>query len=203
MGSSRTWIDLIRHGEPIGGLRVRGQSDDPLSETGWVQMRAAVIPHGPWDGVVSSPLLRCRAFAQELSAQFGVTLRIDPRLKEIGFGEWEGRTHEELTRDDPDRLLRFWMDPKGYAPAGAEAVEQFAERIAAAFDELVAEHGGKRVLVVCHAGVIRMTLCRVLGFPPAHAFRIKVPYAGLTRVQVERREIGNIPFLLSHAGALE
>lgn len=203
MGSSRTWIDLIRHGEPAGGLRIRGQTDDPLTELGWEQMRVTLTPHGPWEGVVSSPLLRCRAFAEAVSAQFGVALRIDPRLKEIGFGEWEGRSHHELTAEEPDRLLRFWMDPKRYAPTGAEPVEEFAERVAAAFDDLVTLYGGQRVLVVCHAGTIRMTLSRVLGFPPAHAFRIKVPYAGLTQLQVEHRGVGDIPFLLSHGNPLE
>lgn len=196
-------VDLIRHGEPVGGTKIRGQSDDPLSELGWQQMRAAVTSLTPWDIVVSSPLLRCRAFAQELSTQCGAALHIDPRLKEIGFGEWEGRTHQELTAEDPDRLLRFWMDPHRHAPIGAEAIDAFAARVAAAFDEWVRAYCGQRVIVVCHAGVIRMTLCRVLGFPPGHAFRIKVPYAGLTRIQVEQRAMGSIPFLLSHASPLE
>lgn len=203
MNSSQTRVDLIRHGEPVGGTKIRGQSDDPLSEVGWQQMRTAVTPHARWDIVFSSPLLRCRAFAEQISTQCGAALRIDPRLMEIAFGEWEGRTHDELTAEDPDRLLRFWMDPKRFAPAGAEEVEQFAERTAAAFDDLVSEHCGQRILVVCHAGVIRMTMCRVLGFPPSHAFRIKVPYAGITRIQVEHRAMGSIPFLLSHAGPLD
>lgn len=203
MGSSRTWIDLIRHGEPVGGAKIRGQSDDPLSERGWQQMRAAVGQQRPWQVVVSSPLARCCAFAGEVSSQMGVPLHLDGRLKEIGFGEWEGRSHDELIADDPDRLLRFWTDPKRHAPVGAEPVEHFAQRVAEAFDDLVSAHRGRRVLVVCHAGVIRMTLCRVLGFSPAHAFRIKVPYAGLTRVQVEHRDSGSVPFLLSHAGLLE
>lgn len=203
MGSSKTWVDLIRHGEPVGGAKIRGQSDDPLSELGWQQMRAAVGQQRPWEVVVSSPLERCRAFAAEVSTQIGAPLHIDSRLQEIGFGEWEGRSHDELIADDPDRLLRFWTDPQRHAPAGAEPVEQFAQRVAAAFDELVSTHRGQRVLVVCHAGVIRMTLCRVLGFLPTRAFRIKVPYAALTRIQVEHRESGSVPFLLSHAGSLD
>ncbi|MEW6253578.1 MAG: histidine phosphatase family protein, partial [Planctomycetota bacterium] len=63
-----TLIDLMRHGEPVGGRRYRGQVDDPLSEKGWAQMRAAVGEAAPWHHVVSSPLLRCREFAETLAA---------------------------------------------------------------------------------------------------------------------------------------
>jgi len=40
-----TTLDLMRHGEPVGGRRYRGQMDDPLSEKGWAQMRNAVGNH--------------------------------------------------------------------------------------------------------------------------------------------------------------
>ena len=89
-----TTIDLIRHGEPVGGSKYRGQTDDPLSEKGWAQMRAALVGHQPWEVVVTSPLVRCRAFAEELAARLALPLEVDARLMEIGFGEWEGRTAE-------------------------------------------------------------------------------------------------------------
>jgi alpha-ribazole phosphatase len=52
-------LDFMRHGEPVGGRKYRGQLDDPLSEKGWEQMRAAVGEAWPWTRIVSSPLLRC------------------------------------------------------------------------------------------------------------------------------------------------
>jgi len=64
---NQTQIDLLRHGEPVGGRRYRGQTDDPLSEKGWQQMRAAVLDVQGWDVIYSSPLRRCAEFAQELS----------------------------------------------------------------------------------------------------------------------------------------
>lgn len=64
-----TTVDLLRHGEPVGGRKYRGQTDDALSETGWAQMRAAVDGHRPWDVIVSSTLLRCIEFARELAAR--------------------------------------------------------------------------------------------------------------------------------------
>ena len=66
-----TLIDLVRHGEPVGGIRYRGQMDDPLSHTGWQEMRKAIGRETPWDAIISSPLLRCRAFAEDSSDFIG------------------------------------------------------------------------------------------------------------------------------------
>ncbi len=195
-----TTVDLLRHGEPVGGRRYRGQTDDPLSEKGWGQMRAAVGDRSDWQVIVSSPLSRCEAFAREFSARHGIALEVDARLKEIGFGAWEGRTPEELTSRDNDLLSRFLDDPIAHAPAGAEPLADFRARIAAAWADLLEHHGGKRVLLVGHAGVVRMVLSLVLDIPPARVFRLYVPNAALTRVRVEQHGARMFPQLIFHAG---
>ena len=68
------YIDLLRHGQPDGGDRFRGVRDDPLSETGWQQMRTSVNEMASWDVVVTSPLRRCADFAAELCERHGITL---------------------------------------------------------------------------------------------------------------------------------
>ena len=78
---SETCIDLLRHGEPVGGRRYRGQIDDPLSDTGWQQMRAALADRRDWDIIYTSPLRRCAEFAGELAARHGLPLASDPRLQ--------------------------------------------------------------------------------------------------------------------------
>ncbi|TAM46086.1 MAG: alpha-ribazole phosphatase [Gammaproteobacteria bacterium] len=195
-------IDLLRHGEPIGGSKYRGQTDDPLSEKGWAQMRAAVGEHRPWDVILSSPLSRCRAFAEELATRHGLPLEFDERLMEIGFGAWEGRTAEELMRDDPGILVRFWNDPLNNTPPGAEPLARFRDRVDAAWQDLLARHRGRHVLVVCHAGVIRMCVARALDMPLDRLFRIQVPNAGLTRMRVDINGAGMFPRLVFHAGTL-
>jgi alpha-ribazole phosphatase len=95
-----TIIDLIRHGEPVGGTRLRGSQDDPLSDLGWEQMRASVGDYSPWQSVISSPLKRCHGFAEELSQRHGLALSLDERFREIGFGAWEGKTTAELMEED-------------------------------------------------------------------------------------------------------
>jgi alpha-ribazole phosphatase/probable phosphoglycerate mutase len=188
MKATVSHVDLLRHGEPVGGRRYRGQVDDPLSDKGWRQMRMATATERPWKVIVSSPLLRCRAFAEELAGEAGLPLSLDDRLKEVGFGRWEGKTAEELEAAQPGIVFAFKRDPVGCRPEGAEALAAFHERVAAAYDEILLRHAGNHVLIVAHAGVIRMVLSRVLGLDPAHAYRIQIGSAALARLRVESRE---------------
>ena len=193
-----TTVDLIRHGEPVGGRKYRGQIDDPLSEKGWAQMRNAVGDFCPWQCVISSTLLRCAAFAQELSQRHALPLTLDERLKEIGFGAWEGRTADELEQEDPGALARFFDDPIAHRPAGAEALAEFQDRVVGAWDDLLLHHAGQHILVVGHAGVIRMIIRHVLDMPLKRMFRIHVGNVSITRIGVDARAAR----LLFHGGSL-
>jgi alpha-ribazole phosphatase len=177
-----TTIDFIRHGEPVGGRKYRGQIDDPLSEKGWSQMRAAVGEYPHWSRIVSSPLLRCRAFAEDLAGRHGLPLHFDERLKEVGFGAWEGKTADQLNAEDPQQLPSFKADPVNARPAGAESLQNFFNRVAAGIEALLQNHAEEHVLVVCHAGVIRMAMAHGLCIPLENAYRIDVPSAGLSRL---------------------
>lgn len=195
-----TLFDLLRHGEPVGGKKYRGQVDDPLSEKGWQQMREAVGDYRPWNVIISSSLCRCADFARELSMRHGIPLEIEARFMELGFGAWEGRTAAELLTQDPLALTRFWQDPVKYAPPGGETLAVFWERVKSAFDEALARHEGRHVLIVCHAGVIRCLVSQALDMPLDRMFRIDVPSAGLTRLRVDVNGAGRLPRLVFHAG---
>ena len=178
-------IDLLRHGEPVGGRRYRGQTDDPLSELGWRQMWRAVGSAPPWQHIITSPLQRCRAFAEQLGTRHSIALSEDARLMEVGFGAWEGHTADELRRHDPEQWQRFFADPVTHRPAGAEAIADFAARVISAWDEAVQRHDNQHLLVVCHAGVIRVIMAHVLGAPLSAMYRIQVETATLTRICIE------------------
>lgn len=182
-----TTLDFLRHGEPVGGKRYRGQTDDPLSQKGWAQMVAATAGERPWLAIVSSPLVRCRAFAEWLSGTTAIPLRVEARLAEVGFGAWEGRTAEDINREIPDGVFDFKCDPVGRRPPGAEPLAEFSGRVAAAYEQIVAEHKGEHVLVVAHAGVIRMVVGRVLGMPLGHSYRLQVGAASLARFRIEEK----------------
>jgi alpha-ribazole phosphatase len=197
-----TTIDLIRHGEPVGGRRYRGQIDDPLSEKGWTQMWTAVGEHHPWDLIVSSTLSRCSDFARELGQRYAIPVETDGRLMEIGFGEWEGLSAADLTAQDPDRLMRFWTDPLSHTPVGAETLPEFEARVIGAWNDILQRYPGKYLLLVGHAGMIRMIIRHVLEMPLASLFRIQVGNAAISRIRVDRQGGQVLPRLVFHDGRL-
>ncbi|MBP8284764.1 MAG: alpha-ribazole phosphatase family protein [Chromatiaceae bacterium] len=184
-------IDLLRHGETLGGSRFRGRLDDPLTERGWDRMWAAVRPPDGggegvpvWDGIVTSPLARCADFARALSERESIPLRLDPRLAELDFGDWEGQTAADLMASDAEALGRFWADPVAHPPPSGEPLLAFQGRVLTAWDELLRQDRGDRTLVISHGGVIRVILCQVLGYPLGRLLELDVGHASLTGIRV-------------------
>ena len=179
-----TLVDLIRHGEPRGGRRYRGNgADDPLSPAGWRQMRAAVGDARPWQQIVSSPMTRCREFASELAGRHGLPLAVEPDLIEVGMGAWEGRTHAEVAAKDPAAFEAFYRDPVGNRPPGGESLADLSRRASNAYNRQVEVHPGRHMLIVCHAGVMRALVGCLLGAEPARWYRLRIDYAGIVRVR--------------------
>ncbi len=175
-------LDYLRHGEPVGGSRFRGNGvDDPLSDRGWQQMRESTAAVRGWQRIVSSPMRRCIAFAEWLSEERGLPLEVHDDLREVGFGAWEGAQRDELRRARRDEYEAFYRDPVANRPAGAEPLEAFRARTAAVFDRLLENYPGQHLLVVCHAGVIRATLGHVTQAPPINWYRTEVDNAAITR----------------------
>lgn len=179
-------VDLMRHGEPEGGTRFRGSRDDPLSETGWEQMRRAMPEEVDWQQVICSPLKRCRSFAESLAAERQLPLQVEPDLRELGFGDWEGRVPEEVYREQPGAMEQFWADPVNHPPPGGERMDLFCKRVLGVWDRLLDEFAGRRLLVIAHGGVNRVILGEVLGMPQSHLFRIDIPFAGVSRILVDQ-----------------
>jgi len=193
-------IDLIRHGEPEGGRKFRGHRDDPLSATGWHQMTQAVSGPAPWDAIVSSPLKRCREFAERLAEQQGLPVTIDAGFKEISFGDWEGLTWEAvIERFGQQALDNFWRNPIDHPPSSGEPFLEFRQRVLRAWADLTERVGGQRILVVAHGGVIRTILGEVMGIPPERTMgAVAVPFACLSRVRIDVSEYGSLACLERH-----
>ncbi|NOR51845.1 MAG: histidine phosphatase family protein, partial [Gammaproteobacteria bacterium] len=182
------------------------QIDDPLSDKGWQQMREAVADHAPWDQIISSPLSRCTDFANELSERHNIPLVMDERLMELSFGDWEGKSAAELMDSSPDILLKFWSDPVNHCPPNGERLADFQQRIIAAWDEIIGSYAGQHILIVGHAGQMRMVIRHVLGMPLDRMFRLQIPNAGISRIQIDGPRGGKademLPRLIFHDGSL-
>jgi len=176
-----TQIDVLRHGEPVGGRRYRGHGvDDPLTEKGWQQMWDAVADRTHWQHIITSPLSRCHDFTQQLAKKLKVGYSIDDRFKEIGFGVWEGLTPDEILTRDAEALTHFYSDPIRNRPEGAEPLEAFSTRVWDAYNDTVKKHSDENVLIVAHAGVIRAITANILGMNLDRVYsNLKIEYGGI------------------------
>lgn len=154
---SPTVICLVRHGETDWNFsrRYQGWADIPLNDLGLRQAElvARTIAGEQWDAIVSSPLSRAMQTARAIAAASAIeSIEEESDLRERGYGEAEGLTLEEREARWP-----------GAEWPGLEPWDVMADRVMAAFDRIVARHAGRRVLVVCHGGVINAVLATVSG----------------------------------------
>jgi broad specificity phosphatase PhoE len=111
----------------------------------------------------------------------GVEIATDPGLIEIGQGEWEGRTHAELAREDAVRYSA-WRTSEHAAPPGAEPLEDARARALAATRGAIAaadETGTWPLCLVTHGGTIRLVATELLGIDLARGWALDVDNAAL------------------------
>ncbi len=174
-----TTIDLLRHGEVLGGACYRGSKDDPLTEKGWQQM-ALVTAEKKWDVIISSPLCRCADFAQHLSANF-IT---HDALKELHFGDWEGKTAEELMQHSADAFSLFMQNPENHPPPNGEKISAFRHRVLSQWRKIINEHKSKHILIINHGGTMRTIISHILNMPAKDMMRLYVPHASMSQVKI-------------------
>ena len=184
MKTAHTLVDLLRHGEVVGGHLLRGcRTDQPLSDKGWEQLRQAVAGGSDWQRVVCSPMRRCREFAEETARGLGLPLRIDEGLRELDFGAWDGLPMQQLWAEHGAEARAFLDNPLSLTPPDAEPIAEFRERVLASWNGLLVEHAGEHLLLIAHGAVNRLILGHVLSMPLHAMFRLEVSHACLSRVR--------------------
>ena len=149
-------IMLIRHGRTSGNSSGRfiGQYDEPLDEVGARQasLLAPVLERFQPHRVISSDLSRCIQTMEPFAAASGIRLETDPRLREVGDGEWTYRTFEELWAGWPDLMDRYQRGEDVPRPGG-ETWADVRHRVMAATEEIIESMGSEDRVVICtHAG---------------------------------------------------
>lgn len=191
---------LVRHGETVWSSEQRyaGGTDVALSDagreqagrlTGWVAQAGLAE-------VWSSSLIRARETAAIAIRDTTLSLRVDPRLAELDFGEAEGLTVEQMRDRFPDRRFAFERDPASYHLPGSESPQQALGRALDCLQEIAAVNGEGRVLVVIHTTLIRLLVCHLLGVPLKN-YRRRLPtvsYATLTELRLQDGEAAMLTF---------
>lgn len=172
-------LGLLRHGETEQGGGLRGRIDDELTPLGWQQMQQALADDLGWTRLVSSPLRRCAAFAERLAAEGGLPLQLAAGLRELDFGDWDGRSAAELMQTQSRELGLFWEDPYAFTPPAGEPLVAFEARVLDAVRQLAGQWPAERALLVCHGGVIRLLLARARGLPRARLLQVEVGHGQL------------------------
>jgi probable phosphoglycerate mutase len=160
---------LLRHGQSTWNAdgRWQGQADPPLSPLGEEQARHAArrLAPGQFSRLLASDLRRARQTAEILALALGLAVEVDPDLREIDVGDWQGLTRAEINQRAPGALAD-WSEGRSESTPGGETRTHLTDRAHAALVRAAAAaSAGDRVLLVSHGALIR-NLDRAMGLVP-------------------------------------
>jgi len=176
-------IVLVRHGQTDANRagRLLGRADPPLNERGRHQADslATVLEHESAPRLVlTSPLLRARETAERISAATGTPVRIDERLIELDYGEWD----ERLLRDIPADVGTRWRADPSFAAPGGESLVDLRSRITPCAEELMELATDGVIIVVSHVSPIKAIICWALDLDDSYAWRFRLDVASISRL---------------------
>lgn len=172
-------IHLIRHTAVENPENLcYGFSDIPLRNDYQVDFEEILLDND-YDLVVSSPSLRCHLLADHF--QFEYTT--DDRLREMNFGNWEMKKWTDIPEEEINPWYQDFVNVKA---AGGENLLEMQTRVLSFWNELIQKNDADKVLIVTHAGVIRLILQAVLQFPLEKMFNIQIDYG--KKVLLNRHE---------------
>jgi probable phosphoglycerate mutase len=117
------------------------------------------------DALYASDLRRAAETAEAIGQATGLSVRYDPRLREIHQGQWQGLLVTEIERRSPDLFSRWREAPLAVTLPGGESIAQMQERVLAAVEDIAQQHAGQRIAIVTHKLPIAVIQCRYQGIP--------------------------------------
>lgn len=174
--SPHTDLWLVRHGQTDWNRAGRWQGQSPaapaLNRTGHAQalaLRGQLKP-GCVAAVYASDLLRSRQTAELLAEPLGLTVTLEPRLREMDLGDWEGMHYTDIDAGFSHVLARRERDPIHTRAPQGESPMDVARRVLPAVDEIAVRHCGESVLVVAHGITLAVILCVAQRIPLQHLY---------------------------------
>jgi probable phosphoglycerate mutase len=189
---------MLRHGETAWNTerRMQGTKNSDLTERGRLQARAmgralkTELAHEPGPTIfLRSPLGRVRETSEIIGRELGTDptqWRDDPRLVELGYGDWEGFSWKEIEVTHPTALADWRADPHGFSPPGGETHFELRRRSAAVLAEIAASQ--TRTVVVGHGVSGAVVRGLNLGLDAQAMFVLEKPQDAFFRLLAGREE---------------
>jgi alpha-ribazole phosphatase len=179
-------IVLVRHAEAEESARGRcyGSLDVGLSARGRSQCAALgdALACEHVASIVSSPRIRALETARAIAERHELGVQVDPAVRELDFGELEGRAYDEIATSMPDLYAEWMTNPTRVRFPGGESYADLAHRALRAVEALRRSLSGQTVVVVTHGGVVRAVVADALEIPDDRIFRLAVDPASLSVV---------------------
>lgn len=174
---------LIRHTKPdIAPGVCYGQLDPDVAGSFEEEADNVLRCLPPLELVLASPLLRAKRLGECLAQKNRCELRSDPRLMEKHFGAWEGKSWDDIARNEVDAWA---ADVMNYAPPGGESAQQVMQRVQGFLRDL-AQLPQRHIALVAHGGSIRAMLAQIANMPLTDTLNWQMEYGAVICVKVTK-----------------
>ncbi|MFV0343017.1 MAG: histidine phosphatase family protein [Anaerocolumna sp.] len=186
-----TIVYLIRHGETEWNKlgKFQGSTDISLSEEGIKQAHlAADVLKGKFDHIYASPLSRAKHTAEIIGEASAIVPQIEPHIKEINFGLWEGLTFEEIKEKFPKEFTS-WRNPlEGYLMSEDISVKNAGKRAGDTIRRLVTKHPGKKIAIVAHGGILKAGIIDLFHWDMTMYYKIFLGNTSITKLVFKKED---------------
>ena len=178
---------IARHGQTEWNIlgQTQGHGNSPLTELGLAQAEelAEGMDRFPLDMIFTSDLGRAVQTADAVGKRRKIEVQPTHALREMGFGEWEGKTIPEITEKYAD-IYKVWRnEPHLSEIPGGETLQTIQDRLKSFIDELNEKYDGKHILLVSHSVTVRVLLLTILDSSLKNLYRIKQDNTALNIVE--------------------
>ena len=193
MDEAITSVYLVRHGETEWNvtLRCQGTADIPMNPTGHAQVASlgTALRSVAFAAAYTSPLSRARLTAGAVLASRALDAVVEPGLRELSYGDWQGLTPQEWPGDVAERWA---ADPWTVAFPNGESLAAVQARAVAAIGRIVAAHPGQCVLVAAHGHLNRLLLLHAHGADPGTFWDVAQPNGWACRIDYRAHDANAI-----------
>lgn len=200
---------LVRHGQTVWNSsgKYQGRTDVALSEKGLAQAEKTVerFRSVHLDGVIASPLMRAADTARGIAGTHGLPLETDSRLMELSFGDWEGKTYDEIEKIWPGMIEAMYHDAGTLKLPNGESFEDCQTRCMEAVNEIIQRGDSKSYAIVCHGAALRTIICALIHIPLARSWNLALSNASISQVNIYPGDMNMLYTLndTSHLGELK